>query len=168
MTFAADLLVQARLLATKEPRRPKQASLRRAVSTGYYALFHLLVAEAAGLFRGGESIRRVVARTPSHGEMNAAAKSVGGGTFPSALARAAGGKAAVPPRLRNVASTFVDLQQARHEADYDLDRVFSKGETKDLLDQVDGAFRDWARVRKTAEARAFLVGLLFFNTLKGR
>ena len=29
-----------------EPRNPKQASLRRALSTAYYALFHLLISEA--------------------------------------------------------------------------------------------------------------------------
>ena len=34
-----DLLAQARILATREPRRPKQATLRRSVSTCYYALF---------------------------------------------------------------------------------------------------------------------------------
>ena len=46
MSLHADLLKQARHLATKEPRRPSQASLRRAVSAAYYALFHRLVDEA--------------------------------------------------------------------------------------------------------------------------
>ena len=48
MSLQQDLLRQARDLATKEPRRPSQASLRRAVSAAYYALFHLLVDEAIG------------------------------------------------------------------------------------------------------------------------
>ena len=48
MSLQQDLLRQARHLATKEPRRPSQASLRRAVSAAYYALFHLLVDEAIG------------------------------------------------------------------------------------------------------------------------
>jgi hypothetical protein len=38
-----QLLAQAWLLAKKEPKRPLQASLRRAVSAAYYAVFHLLV-----------------------------------------------------------------------------------------------------------------------------
>jgi len=46
MPFAEDLLEQAKHLANREPKRPEQASLRRAVSTAYYALFHLLVSEA--------------------------------------------------------------------------------------------------------------------------
>ena len=47
MSLHDDLLGQARQLAAKEPKRPLQASLRRAVSASYYALFHLLVYHAA-------------------------------------------------------------------------------------------------------------------------
>jgi hypothetical protein len=41
-----DLLEQAVRLAMLDVRRPKQANLRRAVSSAYYAVFHLLVDEA--------------------------------------------------------------------------------------------------------------------------
>jgi len=44
-----DLLQQARFLANREPVHPRQASLRRAVSAAYYALFHALIAEAAAI-----------------------------------------------------------------------------------------------------------------------
>jgi hypothetical protein len=47
MAFAKDLLQQAFLLLNKESKNPKQASLRLAVSTAYYALFHLLIHEAS-------------------------------------------------------------------------------------------------------------------------
>jgi uncharacterized protein (UPF0332 family) len=47
MSLHNDFLEQARFLAMREARRPKQASLRRAVSTAYYALFHLLASEVA-------------------------------------------------------------------------------------------------------------------------
>lgn len=46
VALANDLLEQAYHLARKEPKRPRQASLRRAISTSYYALFHLLISEA--------------------------------------------------------------------------------------------------------------------------
>ena len=42
MSLATDLLEQADHLARRERKRPKQASLRRAVSAAYYGLFHLL------------------------------------------------------------------------------------------------------------------------------
>jgi len=40
------LLEQAWHLAGRERTRPRQASLRRAVSTAYYAFFHFLIREA--------------------------------------------------------------------------------------------------------------------------
>src|SRR5260370_10190 len=46
MAFADDLLEQARHLANRERKKPRLASLRRAVSTAYYALFHLRISEA--------------------------------------------------------------------------------------------------------------------------
>ena len=45
MPFPDDLLEQAIDLAMKETGEPKQAGLRRAVSTAYYALFHFLIEE---------------------------------------------------------------------------------------------------------------------------
>jgi uncharacterized protein (UPF0332 family) len=41
-----DLLKQAVRLATLDIKKPKQANLRRAISSAYYAVFHLLVDEA--------------------------------------------------------------------------------------------------------------------------
>jgi uncharacterized protein (UPF0332 family) len=46
MSFAHDLLEQAEHLVNRDGATPKQASPRRAVSTAYYALFHLLIDEA--------------------------------------------------------------------------------------------------------------------------
>ena len=45
MAYPDDLLEQERHLAKREPKRPRQARLRRAISSAYYALFHLLIAE---------------------------------------------------------------------------------------------------------------------------
>ena len=56
MTLQRDLLAQARHLATREPKRPKQASLRRSVSASYYAVFHLLV---------DNGVRRLVSGGPT-------------------------------------------------------------------------------------------------------
>ena len=46
MAYADDLLDLAVRLANLEPANPRQACLRRAASTAYYALFHLLISEA--------------------------------------------------------------------------------------------------------------------------
>ena len=47
MALADELLDQAIYLASIRPGQPNEASLRRAVSAAYYALFHLLTAAAA-------------------------------------------------------------------------------------------------------------------------
>jgi len=41
-SLSADLLAQAGDLLTKEKKKPKQANVRRAISTAYYALFHFV------------------------------------------------------------------------------------------------------------------------------
>ncbi len=170
MSLAVDLLDQAKRLARQEPRRPKQASLRRSVSTAYYAFFHLLVDDAVKrLVAGGdrEALRRCLGRAFAHGTMKKVASQF------------AAGHDGVSPRLRpglngeqlqdalvRLAGTFVDLQQARHEADYDLVRRFGRVEVLDLLDEVERAFTDWSRVRGSVQADVFLVGLLSFEQIK--
>jgi hypothetical protein len=70
-------------------------------------------------------------------------------------------------QIRNVAAAFVDLQQARHEADYNTARRFTRREALDLVEQAEQAFRDWKIVRGTVQADTFLVGLLSFKNMRG-
>ncbi len=86
MSLHADLLDQAEQLPQLDPRRPKQANLRRAISSAY----------------------------------------------------------------------FVTLQQARHEADYDLSRTYRKQEVLDFVKSARQAFEAWERVRKTDDARVYM------------
>jgi hypothetical protein len=65
------LLEQARHLARREKTRPRQASLRRAVSTAYYALFHMLIGEATLNWKRVDQ-RDLLARFFEHGKMKTA------------------------------------------------------------------------------------------------
>jgi hypothetical protein len=99
MAFAQDLLDQAYHLANLERGDPKQASLRRAVSTAYYALFHLLIDEAVGNW-GVPRHRSILARTFDHGKMKGISEDrirsfYSSGQPPSAA------------QLKNVAQAFV-------------------------------------------------------------
>lgn len=80
-----DLLEQAVRLAELDATRPKQANLRRAISSTYYALFHLLVDEACRVQVGAQHnqapFRRVLGRAFVHTVMKEACKSFGGGTL---------------------------------------------------------------------------------------
>jgi len=111
MSFADDLLEQAHHLIGKDGANPKEASLRRAVSTAYYALFHLLIDEAVGNWAIVRH-RSKLGRAFDHGSMkNICEDQIK--TFHST------GRPALLVRLEEVARTFVELQGARHTADYD-------------------------------------------------
>lgn len=162
MSYSSDLLAQAKHLAGKEPRRPKQASLRRAVSAAYYSLFHLLVSEAASSMlrgRGRSGIHPVFRRAFMHGHMKKAAKSFAGGTVPDVW-QAPMGEAPVSADLRDVASVFVNLQEARHEADYNFGRPFIRRDVYDLIDAAERAASSWQNVRGDPEGQVFLTALL--------
>ena len=80
MSLHEDLLEQAQQLIAIDSRRPKQASLRRAVSTAYYALFHLLIDEASRRVvadSGQPELRCLVARAYKHSDMKEACKGFG-------------------------------------------------------------------------------------------
>lgn len=104
MSFPEDMLEIAEELANRDPNRPKQASLRRAISTAYYALFHLLVQDSASRLVPGadnDPLRNLVSRAFNHGSMKELCLAYAKGTAPDAL-QAIG--ATVPPNLRTVAN----------------------------------------------------------------
>jgi hypothetical protein len=72
----------------------------------------------------------------------------------------------VRQELRQVAAAFVQLQEARHEADYDLGRRFSRSEVRDLIDAAERATAAWGRVRKTQQARVYLAALLVYDRVR--
>ena len=162
MSFHHDLLLQARSLATNEPKRPKQASLRRAVSSAYYAVFHLLVDESTRLLVSGKGrapLRGALSRSYSHGAMRDVARSFMGGAPVEPYRDVLTGRT-IPVDLRNVAEAFVLLQQARHDADYDNTKRWSRLQALEQISLAEQAFKDWAKIRSRPEAEAFLVALL--------
>lgn len=162
MSLHKDLLAQARHLANRERKKPRQASLRRAVSTAYYALFHLLVDEATNRLITGPNrtaLRCALGRAFLHGDMKEASQGFANSN-PSAKIRPALGTLKLQKELVSVAAAFVELQQARHEADYDTARRFTRKETLDLVDQAEKAFAAWQTVRQSVQADTFLIALL--------
>jgi len=161
MLFAEQLLEQARHLANRERRRPKQASLRRAVSTAYYALFHHLIYQATLNWRPVEQ-RNALARLFEHGKMlNACEKQEG------ECGRRMNQKP--PPvseefislgHLRNVAAAFSMSQRLRHSADYDNSRQWTRTDVLAVIKLVEEAFQSWHSIRSEPIAQAFLVSLL--------
>ena len=153
----------------KEPKRRRQASLRRAVSAAYYAVFHRLVDDATRLVISGSDridLRGCLARAYAHRNMLKVARQF---TSRGVSLKLLPGLKSLPlqPELVAVAETFVDLQQARHEADYDIMRRFNRNEVLDLADRAQAAMTDWRQIRKSAQADTFLIGLLAFESMQG-
>ena len=171
MSLQRDLLNQARQLATHEPRRPRQASLRRAVSAAYYALFHLLVDAASREIVAGQGrdvLRQQVGRALGHADMKKACQALvkwNPGASPQPLDQLIPG--GPDGRVVTVADAFVELQQARHEADYDLSRRFSRTDVLALVGVAEGAFSAFQTMRKADEnRRVFLMHLVFHGRWK--
>jgi hypothetical protein len=78
-------------------------------------------------------------------------------TVPPALAAVLG--TAVSAELRKVAEAFAELQDQRHDADYNLGQKFSKSEAEEIADLAADAMETWASV-SPAVAGPFLLLLL--------
>ncbi len=170
MSYADDLRRQAQQLCVREPRRPRQASLRRAVSAAYYALFHHLIDESTRLALGSATAtrrhRQTLGRAYSHASLAAACRAFAAALPPRQLA-AALHRELVPEALQTVAATFLDLQEQRHRADYDLSAPFTRNEVRRLLAQLDAALTAWRTIRGTSVARLFLSLLPVWDKLRG-
>jgi hypothetical protein len=144
MPIPEDLLEQARFLAQREAGRgrPRQVSLRRAVSTAYYAVFHLLSADATAQASPSSpaGLRERVQRSLQHATMKAAANAFQSNPFPTRIGALMSGP--IPAPLVSVARGFVRLQDERHNADYDLADQFDRSRVQGLIREAERVFRD--------------------------
>ena len=167
-----DLLEQAVRLARLDPKKPKQTNLRRAISSTYYALFHLLVDEACrvqiGSLHNQAPFRQVLGRAFAHGVMKDACKSFGGGTLKKGVAKGLPAGFAIPVEIRELAETFVDLQESRHLADYDLTERFERSDVLSLIHLVEGRIQAFTQLASSNEKRFFLACLWAWKELANR
>lgn len=144
------MIVTARKLANASPKKPRQADLKRAISTAYYALFHAMANDAADMLVGVGPNRPDKAwshtyRTLQHGEAKSACEAVRNLNFPNSI--------------KSCADAFVALQQKRHEADYDPDYRVLRADALDAIQQAEDAIRA-LRTSARRDRRAFAVQIL--------
>src|ERR1041385_9324269 len=118
MLDANQLLRLAEQLAESPARgAPQKAKLLRAISTAYYALFHRLAAGATDLLVGanarGSQRYLIVYRSFEHKRMADVCRQLVHGTSRTETG------ALFHLTLQECATLFIELQQNRHEADYD-------------------------------------------------
>jgi hypothetical protein len=153
-----DLIEQAEHLATRERRKPRQASLRRAVSAAYYALIRMLTSEAALKLvpKLPDRLRDQARRAFAHLEMkNACEQLTKSSTMLSRLL-----KPPLEAELLLVAKVFIELQQKRHAVDYDLTQAFNRTNVLALIANAKMARAGWSKIRNEPNAVVFLAALL--------
>lgn len=144
------MIVTARKLANASPKRPRQADLRRAISTAYYALFHAMAKDAADMLVGVGPNRPDKAwthtyRSLQHGDAKSACEAVRNLNFPNTI--------------KTCADAFVALQQKRHDADYDPDYRVLRADALDAIQLAEDAIRD-LKASPKRDRRAFAVQIL--------
>lgn len=175
MSYVDDLLMQAVGLASADPKRPKQANLRRAVSAAYYALFHEAVEKSCAAVlsssHAGGLVGDRLRRTIQHANALKSAKWFAGPpkNLPQAIQdmRAPFGtpQPAVDPSLRGICQTFTALQAERHRADYDLSSPFSRADANRQIADAQAAIVAIRSLQAKGDTLIFLLGCLFGESL---
>jgi hypothetical protein len=159
MTLADGLLSLAKELAADvESSEPKN---RRAISTAYYALFHLLVGEACREIASQNlRLQERLSRHFVHKTMRVVCESIATGRNPHKFHD---GLLPVPaPQdLVIVSRNFSQLQEAREKADYDIGFFHDHITAQLHVEEAVIAFKAWQSIRDQQYARVFLLALLF-------
>lgn len=157
MSLASDLLDQASTLASLDPMKPKQASLRRAISAAYYSIFHLLIDEAARRISTNTALQPYIARSFEHKNLKDAANKIIAQSSPQPPWPGQLLSAPIEPELARVCNAFVDLQSLRHQADYNVAKTFKRADVVFEVSRAKAAHQDWAQTRASDNATVFLL-----------
>jgi hypothetical protein len=157
MSLASDLLDQASTLALLDPMKPKQASLRRAISAAYYSVFHLLIDEAARRISANAALHPYIARSFEHKNVKEAANKIIAQSSPQPPWPGQLLSTPVEPELVRVCNAFVDLQSLRHQADYNTAKAFKRSDVVIEVSRAKAAHQDWAQARASDNATVFLL-----------
>jgi hypothetical protein len=153
MAYHDDLLTQALQLVGAVPST--QANLRRAVSAAYYAVFHLLIAEATSNW-SKVNLRAALGRAYDHGIMRTASnRLLNTRDFPFANE-----DPQVVADLRFVALSFAQLQEDRHFADYNLTEDLDPADALSQVESAERIFNTWPSIRSEQIVQEYLVSLL--------
>ncbi|KAA6205170.1 MAG: hypothetical protein DU429_02700 [Candidatus Tokpelaia sp.] len=133
--MSEDLLCVAEDLINPNSGTPRQAHLRRAVSSVYYALFHFLAQQCADNFIGAEpdtkAAWRQVYRALDHGAARKACEKCPGN---------------FPDEIKDYAALFGTYQGKRHEADYDPFTSWSENDVTKMVKETREILENFERV----------------------
>lgn len=160
MSLPDELLALANHLANLDTEAYRHASLRRAVSTAYYALFHLLVSETT-LNWSRDETRSALGRLFEHRKMKGVCA-----TKAAELNKLLKDKPLDSPDIKvskhllTIADVFGQAYQQRNDADYDTSKEWDQTNVLRQIEAVLAAFESWAAIKHEPAAQAFLFSLL--------
>jgi len=157
------LFEQAESLVDARSGRPRQADVRRAISTAYYGLFHAIITAAADLYVGKASRDTsrygLVYRSVNHDWLRDLCKEVQKPTLTNRF------KPYAPPdgfgaNIVAFAIAACELQQKRHAADYDVMIKVNRSDADFAIRAARAALKRFENASQPSRV-AFLSLLLF-------
>jgi hypothetical protein len=146
--LADDLLEDARHLAAKGAADDRKSCMRRAISTAYYAVFHLLIEDFVRHWEF-EDQRARLARMFNHQRMKDAPFKPSDKNNPTVVEAA----------LIDVITGFGQLQGDRHRADYDLGWNIVRTDVNDAITLAEATFQKWRSIRDEEVSRNHLLSM---------
>jgi hypothetical protein len=139
-------------------------------------VFHHLTDESTrltvGTAHGRARLRQFAARAFVHGKMRLVCEEFSKTTPKSELLKPFWPSLGVSGNkdIRIIVKGFIDLQEQRHAADYDLSRPFTRHEANTAADQAREAMDAWDRLKAGSEeiALLFALPLMLWPGLSGR
>jgi hypothetical protein len=110
----------------------------------------------------------VLGRAFAHGVMNEACKSFAGGTLKKGVSKGLPAGFNIPMEIRDLAATFVDLQDKRHLADYDLTERFKRSDVFTLITRTRKDIEKFHNLAPNDEKTFFLACLWAWKVLANR
>jgi hypothetical protein len=145
--LADELLDDARDLETRGVANQRPSSLRRAISTAYYATFHLFVEDFVEHWEF-EDQRARLGRMFKHGAMCT-------GYVPKDKKN----RTPIEQELIDVIEAFEQLQKDREQADYDSGWKLVETDVRNSITQAEEIFAKWRKIRSEDIARHHLLSM---------
>jgi hypothetical protein len=146
--LAHELLEDAHFLADKGVSDKRQTFMRRAISTAYYAAFHLFVEDFVEHWEF-EDQRARLGRMFNHGPMRNAAYTPKDKRNPTP----------VEQELLDIITAFEQLQKDRQRADYDGGWRLVETDVRDSIGLAEDVFVKWGKIKGQDIARDHLLSM---------
>ena len=148
MGLADELLEDAHHLADHGAATQRKSCMRRAISTAYYAVFHLFVEDFVEHWEYPDQRARL-GRMFNHGPMRNAAFAPNDKRNPTPLEQ----------ELIDVVTAFAQLQKDRQRADYDSGWNLVETDVRNSVTLAEDVFTKWRRIRHEDIVRHHLLSM---------